>query len=518
MARLTLLALFSALVGVHAQTVTITSAQTFQTMDGFGLSEAYGSAADLYSLAYNYPAAPFDYLFSEGYAQFSILRLQIADGANGILPTSPGSPDAEPTYVWDGDDNGQVWVATQAQLGFGVKTIYAEAFSAPSFMKSDSGTLCGVTDSTCASGDWRQAYANFLTQYVLFYAQENISISHIGFLNEPEVANATSSWMLSNAQQAADFLPILADTLAAANLSTKIACCDAAGWDDQVALTAGLLSANALALVDTVTSHAYTSPPSSPIPHLSPTQRVWISEFADVTVNDTTADDWYATGEADEGMSWANTIHDAVVRAGVSAYLYRVGVGLESPATGYQPLVATDFYAYQRLWAFTHWSRFVRPGAVRLGTSATASHAGTLKHSAFLNPDGSTIVQLLNNADADSNVTVVAGDFAVSATPGPVAYASVQVYAAEGYAMDSIATTFDAGTASVGLSVPAHGMVSLILSEAAQSGGSGSCLSPVWAQCGGQGYTGCQACLPGSTCVKENTYFSNCFPPGTTSF
>lgn len=27
------------------------------------------------------------------------------------------------------------------------------------------GTLCGVPGAACASGDWRQAYANYLRQY-----------------------------------------------------------------------------------------------------------------------------------------------------------------------------------------------------------------------------------------------------------------------------------------------------------------------------------------------------------------
>jgi hypothetical protein len=46
--------------------------------------------------------------------------------------------------------------------------------------------LCGTTGHSCSSGDWRQAYANFLVQYVKYYASIGISISHLGFLNEPD--------------------------------------------------------------------------------------------------------------------------------------------------------------------------------------------------------------------------------------------------------------------------------------------------------------------------------------------
>lgn len=46
--------------------------------------------------------------------------------------------------------------------------------------------LCGTTGHSCSSGDWRQAFANFLVQYVKYYAQEGITVTHLGFLNEPD--------------------------------------------------------------------------------------------------------------------------------------------------------------------------------------------------------------------------------------------------------------------------------------------------------------------------------------------
>ena len=48
------------------------------------------------------------------------------------------------------------------------------------------GYLCGVTGKSCGSGDWKQAYANMLVQYVKYYQQEGINVTHLGFLNEPD--------------------------------------------------------------------------------------------------------------------------------------------------------------------------------------------------------------------------------------------------------------------------------------------------------------------------------------------
>ena len=52
----------------------------------------------------------------------------------------------------------------------------------------DGGYLCGVSGEACSSGDWKQAYANFLVKYIQYYQSANVSITHVGFLNEPEYA------------------------------------------------------------------------------------------------------------------------------------------------------------------------------------------------------------------------------------------------------------------------------------------------------------------------------------------
>jgi len=36
-------------------------------------------------------------------------------------------------------------------------------------MDSNGGSLCGVTGATCSSGDWKQAYANYLVKYIQLY-------------------------------------------------------------------------------------------------------------------------------------------------------------------------------------------------------------------------------------------------------------------------------------------------------------------------------------------------------------
>jgi len=124
---------------VIAQTsITLNPGTTYQTIDGFGFSQAFGRANELQSASATTQKKALDLLFStESGAGFAIIRNRIGSGGSGdsILPTSPGSPSGTPKYVWDGKDSGQVFFS-KAAMSYGVKTIYADAWSAPGFMKT----------------------------------------------------------------------------------------------------------------------------------------------------------------------------------------------------------------------------------------------------------------------------------------------------------------------------------------------------------------------------------------------
>jgi O-glycosyl hydrolase len=66
-------------------------------------------------------------------------------------------------------------------------------------------SLCRVANTSCTSGDWRQAYANYIVQYPLSYKASGIEVTYVGFVNEPELYERYAS-MNSNGTQSADFL------------------------------------------------------------------------------------------------------------------------------------------------------------------------------------------------------------------------------------------------------------------------------------------------------------------------
>lgn len=70
-----------------------------------------------------------------------------------------------------------------------------------------------------------------------------------------------------------------------------------------------------------------------------------------------------------------------------------------------------EYEVASRLWALANWSRFVRPGAVRIGTDGGEG----LRVAAFRNVDGSVAVVLISQG-GEGEVTVSAGE----AAPGGV--------------------------------------------------------------------------------------------------
>ncbi|KAI0024795.1 glycoside hydrolase family 30 protein [Xylariomycetidae sp. FL0641] len=417
-------------------TITVDPAKTYQTMDGFGCSFAFQRAnliAEMTDTAKQRELLDLLFNTTTG-AGLSIIRNGIgsspdssSDHMNTFAPKNPGGPDAEPQYAWDGKDSGQVFVSKEAYNTYGVRQIYGDAWSAPGYMKTNGnenngGTLCGVTGTNCQSGDWKQAYADYLVAYVKFYAQEGVPVTRIGFLNEPEFSPGYAG-MNSNGAQAADMIKVLHASLEAANLTSQvgIGCCESEGWGNQVNMLNSIKSASAEDLLAMVTSHTYTGGSNSPMNTAKP---VWLSEQCDLNGAWTTA--WYQFGGAGEGLTWANNIYNAVVSTQVSGYLYWEGVQWPSPNTNEKMIRVAetapyDYEVSKRLWAFANWSRFVRPGAVRLGTSGGSG----VKTAAFRNVDGSFAVVMISSGAAASSVSVkIAGVDAVDGATGWVTDAS----------------------------------------------------------------------------------------------
>lgn len=68
---------------------------------------------------------------------------------------------------------------------------------------------------------------------------------------------------------------------------------------------------------------------------------------------------------------------------------------MTGPNTGLVQVKGDTVAASGRLWAFAGYSRFIRPGAVRIEAATRRAGLGV---SAFHNTDGSTVIVVLNRA------------------------------------------------------------------------------------------------------------------------
>ncbi|BBJ44046.1 hypothetical protein SSPO_067640 [Streptomyces antimycoticus] len=207
---------------------TVDFGQHLQPIDGFGFSQAFQRADVMHGaqgLTPRHQREVLDLLLNRATgAGLSILRLgvgsssdEVYDHMKSIQPTDPGGPDAPARYVWDGDDGGQVWLAKEAKR-YGVTRFYADAWSAPGYMKTNGTDANGGT----LKEEWRRAYANYLAQYATFYRQEGVRITDLGFTNEPDLATSYAS-MQFTPRQAVEAVKAIGPTVRRAGINVQAA-------------------------------------------------------------------------------------------------------------------------------------------------------------------------------------------------------------------------------------------------------------------------------------------------------
>ncbi|OJJ44711.1 hypothetical protein ASPZODRAFT_71134 [Penicilliopsis zonata CBS 506.65] len=406
-----------ALAATPSVSVSVNPSIQFQEVDGFGCSEAFQRAEDVLGKDGLPPVNQtlvLNLLFDQTVgAGFTILRNGIGSSNNSAsnlmnsiepFPPSDSSPSSPPHYVWDGYDSGQFPLAEQAYQR-DLQSLYANAWSAPGYMKTNhdenyGGYICGVANTSCSTGDWMQAYANYLIQYVRFYHEAGVKVTHLGFLNEPQYAADYAS-MLSSGAQAADFIRVLAKTVKESGFELQLTCCDGIGWDDQEAMLPGLHAGPdpAIQYLSVLTGHGYDSPPSYP---LSTAHKTWLTEWADLT-GDYTPYTFYQDGGQGEGLTWASRIQVAFTQANTSAFLYWIGAENSTTNSPLINLLDGVVVPSKRFYAFAQFSRFVRPGARRV---EAASSNPVVTVSAFRNQDGTLATQVINNATSSYEIDV----------------------------------------------------------------------------------------------------------------
>ena len=117
----------------------------------------------------------------------------------------------------------------------------------------------------------------------------------------------------------------------------------------------------------------------------------------------------------DEGLHMAEVVHEDLTVGNVVSWQWWLGVAAGGYNDGlvYAHPETQEIETTKRLWILGQWSKFVRPGYIRVEATSADSR---LKVTSFLSPDGSRLATVMvNPTDEDLAASVVAEDFEADA-------------------------------------------------------------------------------------------------------
>ncbi len=366
---------------------------TYQTIDGFGVSDAWRSD-DI--AIHPDRALIMDRLFKiNGGAGFSILRHRIGPGFH----TAPG------VYDWNHQDIvGNAWTAQEA-LARDCERVWAAAWTPPKWMKSNLASNGG----TLPPANY-QTFANGLEAYFQKFKNDfDLTYYGISPQNEPGPKPWEScDWTPENLRN------LIRDHVGP-TLSTRVIAPEATRWTDSNSVDFWYAPIHAdpaaRAQVDILAGHAYGG--NIDVTHAAYGKPVWLSEWS----SDTSPEDLSIAN----GVEWAHRWWRLLVNSRVNSCHFWWGVnmnqdgnqqGLMSAAPGVAGVTVA-----KRLWTLGNIAKFVRPGWVRIGVEAEPA-AGVHLMAFKRTSTGQFAVIAINRSGASHSLTLkFAGFTAGSVTP-----------------------------------------------------------------------------------------------------
>lgn len=334
-----------------------------QKIDGFGASSAWTSPKISDALA--------EALFSpEKGIGLSLLRLRIA-------PTGTTSEI----------------VTAQKAVSHGA-ALWAAPWSPPAEWKSNNDTENGGS----LKPEFRQAWADRLAAFARQMADQGLPLKALSVQNEPGYVATWETCDWKAADLAAFIRDNLGPALRAQGLTTPLMAPESQSWGRLAEFAGAILGdSQAAGYVGVVATHAYgygNSPAFLYTPAQTAGKPIWETEVSDPDDTD------------DPGMGSAlriaKMIHDHLADAEVSAWHYwwispYAGMNAEAGNNG---SLLDGGVLTRRAYALGNWSRFVRPGYVRV--EATARPKSDVWVTAFTAPAPGPLVIVAVNRGTES--------------------------------------------------------------------------------------------------------------------
>jgi glucuronoarabinoxylan endo-1,4-beta-xylanase len=365
-------------------------------IDGFGASGAFHMAQNLRNFPEQTRKQILDLLFSpvEGIG-LSALRNIVGDGGSWGTRLNGPTPSIEPKegiWNWTGDEE-QIWLMKEA-ASRGCTRYMSTVWSPPAWMKTNGDVIKGRVRE-----DKYQAFAEYLSAYVRGYKEHHgIEIYAISPTNEPEITVDYSSCYWDGEELHEFVRDHLVPTFDRDAVKTKLILGEHSTWSEEPALPS-LNDPVTAPRIDIVGVHSYVDSRGNPFPPISARtgrletcskmiKRIWMTEVSDGGPNIT---------EIQDGLYWAKLLHTHLVEDSVNAWFYWWAISNIDDRSALIYL-NTDNHTYvvpSRLYTIGHYSRFVRPGYIRLHVTSPSQPGVYL--SAYKPRDNSRLVVVAIN-------------------------------------------------------------------------------------------------------------------------
>jgi glucuronoarabinoxylan endo-1,4-beta-xylanase len=358
--------------------ITVNPAKTYQTMDGFGIADVWiGKATHTAGLRK---------LFWDPVEGIGMTLLRIGIDNTGKIMGDAAFVDA-PDVVKFG---GKVWAAP---------------WSPPANLKDNNNINNGGHLNTSAYDTWASTLAAFPA-----YFKQNAGVDLWGLSaqNEPDFVASYASCIF-NASQMNAFIKVLGPKLKALSPPVALIAAEPDVWshlwnDGDKYGPAMTGDATVSSLVDIIATHDYGSNNKSytrPSPPSGVKQHVWETEIY--------YDEPKGSGKIDAGLALARGIYSGVTGGGVSGWHYWWTTHFMDGGSESNPP--------KRVYTMGNYSKFVRPGYVRVDTTGVPSSAHMVS---FVSPtDGTVAIVALNETTSAQQVSffVAGAGWPASVTP-----------------------------------------------------------------------------------------------------
>ena len=388
--------------------IVVDDKDRYQTMDGFGISMTEGSAWLLHdrmppALSHEVMTKLFDPATGIG---LSFIRLPIASTDLSISHYSyddmaAGQEDPQLQHFSTAHDDAYVFPVMREALKLNPAiTVMASPWSAPAWMKTN-GSMTGGSLKESAM----PVYAKYLTSSIEAFQKAGISVKYLSVQNEPLHETEDFPGMLMLAGQQKQLIgEYLGPDLKRAGLSTQVLAYDH-NWDHPEYPIEVLSDPKAAPFLAGSALHCYGGDPSGQaIVHQKfPDKGIWMTECSGGTWQK--EDPLFVTAHLliDTTRNWAKAVSLWGVVLDTDHNPHAGGCGtcrglVTFDAKAINATYTGDYYALAQA------SKFVRPGATRIGSTSLGRES--LESVAFQNTDGSIVLLVLNNLRQHTDFTI----------------------------------------------------------------------------------------------------------------